>query len=57
MQLLIRSDLIKGITHLTFLADLLLEVLRYLVIPEDVFDPNAPRCTRFILLDFGVKLC
>lgn len=44
MQLLIRSDLIEGVTHLTFLADLLLEALRNLEIPEDLFDPNAPRC-------------
>ena len=44
MQLLVRSDLIDGVTHLTFLAALLLEALRNLVIPEDLFDPDAPRC-------------
>ena len=44
MQLLARSDLIQGVTNLTFLACLLLEALRNLPVPEELLDPHAPRC-------------
>lgn len=44
MQLLARSDLVEGVTHLTFLAHLLLEALRNLAIPDDLWDPDTPRC-------------
>ena len=43
MQLLARSNLIDGVYHLDFLAHLLLEALRNLPIPEDIFDPRQPR--------------
>lgn len=44
MQLLARSNLVDEVTHLTFLASLLLEALRNLRLPEELFDPNPPRC-------------
>ncbi|MEI7512948.1 MAG: hypothetical protein WCK01_05865 [Candidatus Uhrbacteria bacterium] len=44
MQLLARSNLIEDITNLTFLAYLLLESLRNMIIPEEIFDPDQPRC-------------
>jgi len=44
MQLLARSNLIEGVTHLTFLAHLLLEALRNMTIPEDIWDADAPKC-------------
>lgn len=43
MQLLVRSHLVEGVTHLAFLAALLLEALRNLPLPEDLFDPHRPR--------------
>ena len=42
MQLLVRSDLVEGVTHLTFLASLLLEPLRNQPLPEALFAPNQP---------------
>jgi len=42
MQLLARSNLIDPVRTLTFLAQLLLEALRNLPLPEDLFDPDAP---------------
>ena len=42
MQLLAKSNLIEDVTHLTFLAQLLLEALRYLPLPDELFDPNPP---------------
>jgi hypothetical protein len=42
MQLLARSDLIEPVSTLTFLAALLLEALRNLPLPEDLFDPHQP---------------
>jgi hypothetical protein len=44
MQLLARSDLIQGVTHLAFLASLLLEAWRNLPLPEELLDQNPPRC-------------
>ncbi|MCX6039241.1 MAG: hypothetical protein NTW99_15420 [Chloroflexi bacterium] len=44
MQLLARSDLVEGVTHLTFLAHLLLEALRNQHLSEDLFAPNLTRC-------------
>lgn len=43
MQLLARSDLLEPIGNLTFLAALLLEALRNLTLPEDLFTPSPPR--------------
>jgi hypothetical protein len=43
MQLLARSDLIDPVPTLTFLAHLLLEALRNVLLPEDLFDPQQPR--------------
>ena len=43
MQLLARSDLIDPVSTLTFLADLLLEALRNLLLTEDLFDPEQSR--------------
>jgi hypothetical protein len=43
MQLLARSNLIEGVTHLTFLAQLLLEALRNMTIPDELWDLNVPR--------------
>lgn len=43
MQLLARSDLIEEVSHLAFLASLLLEALRNLPLPDDLFDPDLPR--------------
>jgi len=43
MQLLARSDLIDPVPTLTFLAHLLLEALRNVVLPDDLFDPQQPR--------------
>jgi hypothetical protein len=42
MQLLARSNLIEPVSTLTFLAVLLLEALRNLPLPEDLFDPHQP---------------
>lgn len=42
MQLLARSNLIEPVPTLTFLAALLLEALRNLPLPEDLFDPHPP---------------
>jgi hypothetical protein len=42
MQLLARSNLIDPVNTLTFLAHLLLEALRNVLLPQDLFDPNAP---------------
>ena len=42
MQLLARSDLVEQVTHLTFLASLLLEAWRNLPLSDDRFDPNLP---------------
>lgn len=43
MQLLARSDLVDPVGHLTVLAKLLLEALRNLTIPEEIFDPDAKK--------------
>lgn len=43
MQLLARSDLTDPVGHLTVLAKLLLESLRNSVIPEEIFDQDAPK--------------
>lgn len=43
MQLLARSNLIEHVSTLTRLAALLLEALRNLPLPEDLFDPHQPR--------------
>lgn len=43
MQLLARSNLIEPVPTLTFLAHLLLEALRNLPLPDDLFDPRQPR--------------
>ena len=43
MQLLARSDLVDPVSTLTFLAYLLLETLRNLPLPDDLFDPQQPR--------------
>lgn len=43
MQLLARSDLTDPVGHLTVLAKLLLESLRNSFIPEEIFDPDAPK--------------
>lgn len=42
MQLLARSDLVEGVTHLTFLSSLLLEAFRNLPLSEELFDPDLP---------------
>ena len=42
MQLLAKSDLIEPVANLTFLAALLLEALRNLPLPEDLFAPDLP---------------
>jgi hypothetical protein len=42
MQLLARSNLIEPVPTLTFLAALLLEALRNLPLPQDLFDPQQP---------------
>ncbi len=43
MQLLERSNLIESIGHLTVLAKLLLESIRNMSIPEEIFSDNAPK--------------
>jgi hypothetical protein len=43
MQLLARSDLIQDITHLSFLAKLLLEAWRNLPLPDELLDPRPPK--------------
>ncbi len=43
MQLLARSNLIEPVSTLTFLAQLLLEALRNLPLPDDLFAPRQPR--------------
>ena len=43
MQLLARSDLIDPVSTLTFLADLLLEALRNVLLSDQLFDPQQPR--------------
>jgi len=43
MQLLARSDLIDPVSTLTFLAHLLLEALRNLPLPDQLFDPQQPQ--------------
>jgi len=42
MQLLASSDLIQDITHLSFLAKLLLEAWRNLLLPDELLDPIPP---------------
>ena len=43
MQLLAKSNLVDAVSTLTFLAHLLLEALRNVVLPEHLFAPDIPR--------------